>query len=100
VECRCVIERRTTICEHALEFYRQPHATVDARPVYWKFDSSIMPKPTRIIKKPGSMKDPCHVNVYGISNEDLCTFFMFRDLSEFTFCSDNGARPLTSKDME
>jgi len=46
------------------------------------------------------MNDPCHVNVYGISNEGLYEFFMHRDLSEFTFCADEGARPLTADDMK
>jgi hypothetical protein len=99
VDCECIRARRATICAHALEFYLKTK-TVDPHPIYWKFDAASMPPPTKVKKKPGQMKDSCHLNVYGISNDDLYHFFMFRDLAEFTICADDGPRPLKLADMK
>jgi hypothetical protein len=46
------------------------------------------------------MKDPCHFNMFGASDEELYGFFATPDLSKFKICTPEGIRGLTLADLK
>ena len=106
VDCECVAASGAAICDHARRYYIETD-TVGDPPIFWRFDSAVLPTPHRVEEKATRSGDRCHRNLYGIPDKILKRLFKWsdtsrtriRDVSEFTFCAADGMRPLTISDI-
>ena len=102
-ECDCVhrigYATGSEICEHAREAYlKRGIRAVSDPPIYWKFDSSILPEGNQITPDPTDF-DPCHSNITGVSDDACSALLKSKSLSDFMICDENGPRALLRSDL-
>ena len=115
IKCSCVAERNAPICKHIRDFYQK--STTGDPPVYWKFDTDIIPESIELKQKTTDSGDVCHFNITGISQNKARKFFkkiqlgknkdsaLFAEIMNqglvFKICEpDNNSRVLVQFDIE
>lgn len=98
IGCECMAVGGTTACEHIRKYdYKQFTAVVGEPPIFWKFDTDILPAGGRLRQQ--GRRDPCHYIVEGLDDGQLWPVFENVPLSDVSICADRNYRPLTRDDL-
>ena len=102
-ECACIHRlssaRGNEICEHARTRYLDRGSrTVSDPPIYWRFDTSILPRSSVVTLDPTN-DDPCHSNITGISDDECSVLLQSHGLSDFLICDGANPRMLLRSDL-
>jgi hypothetical protein len=97
VQLECVTQRSSVICRHAREFYKNE---TGEPPIFWIFDSEILPPEKKFAQRSYENNDPCHYDVDNVSNNKLWKLFKKVHWSQFMICDNGNFRPLTQDDIK
>ena len=97
VGAECIDAGGRSICAHIREFYQYP-GVVGEPPVFWEFESDLLPAPHRL--EPISIKEgDCHLNVAGVSDEALWEAFEKTTVSDYSICDNGAFHPTTAEQI-
>ena len=98
----CATNTSGCVCVHAKKFYQ---SVTNDPPIYWMFDSGILPKNCLIVETPSTTGDLCHRDIINISRKSSEKFFKYHfrsnclDMDKLTICSSQGVRSLVESDI-
>ena len=92
----CIADHGRSICGHIREFYGQWRRIVSEPPIFWRFDTAILPQGGRLAQEGD---DICHQVVEGLSDDALWPVFENVPISDLSICTNGDFRPLTRADL-
>jgi hypothetical protein len=97
IAANCIVQKGARICEHIEKYYK---SVSGIPPIFWSFDSKILPERCEFIQQTSESGDVCHYNLVGLSAKEAGYIFKQQDLSVFSICrSDGNYQPLKISDM-
>lgn len=94
IDCGCILNSNGSICSHIREYYQK---TAGEPPIYWRFNTEILPPDIELVQEDSPSGDRCHYNIRGLTDKNARKFFKKYnfDLSLFKTCRDNISVELT-----
>jgi hypothetical protein len=97
IDKECIDGTTGSICDHARAFYGK---IVGEPPIFWVFDSAILPNGYSLDAVRSDTGDDCHRNIEGVSDHRAKKFFRRQPDSIFQICDGAESRPLTDEDIQ
>ena len=96
----CAEAASGSVCRHARAFYGR---VAGEPPIFWRFDSAILPDGHSLDTQPSDTGDDCHRNIEGLSNNRAKKFFKKRmnpgAAPAIEICHGDEARAATAADL-
>jgi hypothetical protein len=96
----CIDKTNRSVCEHARLYYS---AVSSDPPVFWQFDSAILPAGVQLVEEVSESGDDCHINIKGLTKRESKKFFkrlQKHSVLTFWICSDQGPRIASPTDLK
>ncbi len=92
----CVEGTGAGLCDHIRRYY--PGITGEP-PIFWRFDSSVLPVSHRVETQPSTSGDDCHRNIHGVTDGSYRAVIINIAVSNYSICCEGGTRDLTENDL-
>ena len=98
IDCECLFRTTDTICDHIRKYYR---ITAGEPPIYWRFDTGILPGNFKLEQEDSPAGDECHYNIRGITDKAAKSLFKnyWDKLHLFKICKNGDAFQLKEADI-
>lgn len=98
-DCECAMRRSGTLCSHISQFYAEVSG---APPIFWVFDTGILPADLEIQNSVSTSGDSCHRDIHNLSAKQARGILKSVSVpNDFCICNPDGScRVLTMTDLQ
>lgn len=98
IDYECILNTSNSICSHIREYYQR---TAGEPPIYWRFNTEILPAEIELEQEDSLSGDKCHYNIKGLHDKEARKFFKkYNDkLHLFKTCQDDSSVELKEEDL-
>jgi hypothetical protein len=100
IQCDCVAGTGNGICAHTRIHYR---SRIDPEfIIFWRFDESILPPPSRLEQTPGgdNNDDQCHYDIFDLSKSAARTMITTLSPTDTWICRNGQYSKVTGEDLQ
>ena len=98
IDTACIQDIGNTPCSHIRQYYGK---IASEPPIFWKFNTAILPDQCVIEQEDSLTGDVCHYNIHGLNEKQARNFFVnYADQFHlFQICDSEGQRILRQSDL-